>query len=88
MSARIVDQSALRTNQAFIIALLLVGFVFNLPVLAAFALSHSLASTYTRPIRNQSLPSTFFPEVTPSKICCPLALSPPRYQAQEGYCRL
>src|SRR4029078_1620313 len=33
-------------------------------------------------MRNQSLLSTFLLLVTPSKISCPLALSPPRYHAR------
>lgn len=44
-TARKVDHSALRTNQAFIISLLIVAFVLDAPVLVAFVMAVMLIGT-------------------------------------------
>ncbi len=45
MTNRIVDHSGLRTNQALIIAFLLIGFIFNLPGLVTFVAAVMLIGT-------------------------------------------
>jgi hypothetical protein len=44
-SDRLVDHSALRTNQAFIIGLLIAAFVLNVPLLVAFVAAVMLVGT-------------------------------------------
>ncbi|MFN8418019.1 MAG: DUF4395 domain-containing protein [Anaerolineae bacterium] len=45
MKDRKVDHSALRTNQAFIIGLLIIGFVINAPILVAFVCAVMIIGT-------------------------------------------
>ncbi|GAB4546916.1 MAG: hypothetical protein OHK0023_07330 [Anaerolineae bacterium] len=44
-TARTVDHSALRTNQAFIISLLIIAFVLDAPILVAFVMAVMLIGT-------------------------------------------